>query len=48
MDEAERCHRLGLMQDGRMLAEGTPGELRQQSGRDTLEQAFLYFAGDSP
>jgi ABC-2 type transport system ATP-binding protein len=46
MDEAERCHRLGLMQDGRMLAEGTPGELRQQSGRDTLEQAFLYFAGD--
>ena len=47
MDEAERCHRLGLMQDGRMLAEGTPSELRQQAGRDTLEQAFLYFARDS-
>ena len=47
MDEAERCHRLGLMQNGRMLAEGTPSELRQQAGRDTLEQAFLYFARDS-
>ncbi len=47
MDEAERCHRLGLMQDGRMLAEGTPTGLRQQAGRDTLEQAFLHFAGGS-
>ncbi len=44
MDEAERCHRLGLLQNGRLLAEGSAEELRQQSGQATLEQAFLYYA----
>jgi len=28
MDEAARCHRVGLMKQGRLIAEGTPGELR--------------------
>jgi ABC-2 type transport system ATP-binding protein len=28
MDEAARCHRVGFMKKGRMIAEGTPGELR--------------------
>lgn len=45
MDEAERCHRLGLMRDGRLLAEGSAGELRQRSGTSTLEEAFLAYAG---
>ncbi|MCB9680939.1 MAG: ABC transporter ATP-binding protein [Alphaproteobacteria bacterium] len=27
MDEAERCHRVGLLFEGRMLAEGAPGRL---------------------
>jgi ABC-2 type transport system ATP-binding protein len=27
MDEAERCHRVALMHDGRILAEGSPAEL---------------------
>ena len=44
MDEAERCHRLGLLQSGRLLAEGTADELRQRSGKETLEDSFLYFA----
>ncbi|MBI4199424.1 MAG: ABC transporter ATP-binding protein [Chloroflexi bacterium] len=44
MDEAERCHRLGLLQDGRLLAEGSAQELRQRSGKATLEEAFLRFA----
>lgn len=29
LDEAERCHRLGLMRAGRMLFCGTPGELKR-------------------
>jgi ABC-2 type transport system ATP-binding protein len=28
MDEAARCHRVGFMRQGRLVAEGTPGELR--------------------
>jgi drug efflux transport system ATP-binding protein len=30
MDEAERCHRVGLMHEGRLLVEGTPGQIREQ------------------
>ncbi len=29
MDEAEHCHRLGLMQAGRLIAVGAPAELKQ-------------------
>ncbi len=28
LDEAERCHRVGLMHNGRLLAEGTPGQVK--------------------
>jgi ABC-2 type transport system ATP-binding protein len=28
MDEAARCHRVGFMREGKMIAEGTPSELR--------------------
>jgi len=44
MDEAERCHCLGLLQSGRLLAEGSARELRQRTGTETLEQAFMYYA----
>ncbi len=46
MDEAERCHRLGLLRDGRLLAEGSARELKQKAGitEGSLEQAFLRFA----
>jgi ABC-2 type transport system ATP-binding protein len=43
MDEAERCDRLGFMRQGRLLAEGSAGDLRTQAGTDTLEEAFLRF-----
>jgi len=45
MDEAERCQRLGLIQYGQLLAEGSPGEIRQQAGSTNLEEAFLRLAG---
>ena len=44
MDEAERCDRLGLLRQGRLLAEGSASELRAQAGTATLEEAFLHFA----
>ncbi|HSS93102.1 MAG TPA: ABC transporter ATP-binding protein [Candidatus Dormibacteraeota bacterium] len=46
MDEAERCQRLGLIQYGRLLAEGTPAEVREQGGSNNLEEAFLRLAGE--
>ncbi|HET7339038.1 MAG TPA: ABC transporter ATP-binding protein [Candidatus Dormibacteraeota bacterium] len=45
MDEADRCQRLGLIQYGRLLAEGTPAEIREQGGSQNLETAFLELAG---
>jgi ABC-2 type transport system ATP-binding protein len=44
MDEADRCDRLGLVRSGRLLAAGTPLEIRQLAGDDNLENAFLALA----
>ncbi len=41
MGEAERFDRLVAMHAGRVLAEGTPAELRARTGAATLEQAFI-------
>jgi ABC-2 type transport system ATP-binding protein len=41
MDEADRCDRLLLMRDGRLVADDTPGALRERTGADDLEEAFL-------
>jgi ABC-2 type transport system ATP-binding protein len=46
MDEAERCQRLGLIQYGRVLAEGSPNEVRALAGTNNLEEAFLKLAGE--
>lgn len=41
MNEAERCDRLSLMYAGRVLAVGTPDELRLNHGGGSLEDAFI-------
>jgi ABC-2 type transport system ATP-binding protein len=41
MDEAARCDDLLLMRDGRLLADLTPAELRERTGEEDMEQAFL-------
>jgi ABC-2 type transport system ATP-binding protein len=45
MDDAAHCDRLAFMRDGRVIALGSPDELRQATGQEeaTLEDAFLYF-----
>jgi ABC-2 type transport system ATP-binding protein len=44
MDEAERCDELVLLRDGVIVAAASPQELREQTGRDDLEDAFLVLA----
>jgi ABC-2 type transport system ATP-binding protein len=41
MDEARRCDHLLLMREGRLLADLTPAELRERTGEQDMEQAFL-------
>ena len=41
MDEAERCDRLLLMREGRIIADGPPGDIRERTGAADIEQAFL-------
>jgi ABC-2 type transport system ATP-binding protein len=41
MDEAGRCDHLLLMREGRLLADLTPDELRERTGEQGMEQAFL-------
>jgi len=46
MDDAARCDQLAFLRGGRVIAQGTPQELRAATGDPgvDLEQAFLYFA----
>lgn len=41
MDEADHCGDLLLMRDGRILAHTTPAKLREDTGCQSLEEAFL-------
>jgi ABC-2 type transport system ATP-binding protein len=41
MDEADHCHDLLLLREGKLVAAGTPASVRQQSGRQDLDEAFL-------
>ena len=43
MNEAERCDRISLMHQGRVLAVGTPRELVEKRGSDSLEDAFISY-----
>lgn len=37
MDEAARCHRVGFMKKGKLIAEGTPGQLRSMLDERIVE-----------
>ncbi|MCC8180019.1 MAG: ribosome-associated ATPase/putative transporter RbbA, partial [Planctomycetes bacterium] len=42
MDEAERFDKLVAMDEGKILSTGTPKELLEKTGKDTLEAAFIH------
>jgi ABC-2 type transport system ATP-binding protein len=45
MNEVEKCTRLGMIQDGRLIAAGSPEELKKATSSATIEEAFLYYGG---
>src|SRR3984885_7529300 len=48
MEEAERvAQRIAIIDHGRIVAQGTAKELKEQTGADSLEQAFLALTGSS-
>jgi ABC-2 type transport system ATP-binding protein len=50
MDEAGRCDRLLFIRDGRLIADDTPDAVRQRTGTNDLDEAFLRLAekGEAP
>lgn len=48
MEEAERvAHRIAIIDHGKIVAQGSARELKEQTGAETLEQAFLALTGSS-
>ena len=47
MNEAERCDRISLMHAGRVLAAGSPEDLRLRRKAESLEDAFVAFLQDA-
>src|ERR1700729_3045663 len=48
MDEADRvAHRIGVIDHGKLVAQGTPKAIKEQTKTETLEEAFLALTGSS-
>lgn len=45
MNEAEQCERIVLLRDGRLIAVGSPDELKDQHQAKSLEEVFIQFSG---
>lgn len=45
MDEAEKCDRLAMIREGKLLAVGSTEELQRKTGTTSMEDAFLTFGG---
>jgi ABC-2 type transport system ATP-binding protein len=41
MDEAEYCGRVSIMVDGKIVALGSPADLKARTGTATMQDAFL-------
>ena len=41
MMEAEYCDRLSIMRAGKVIALGSPGELKQKNKKESLEDVFI-------
>jgi len=48
MDEADRvAHRIGIIDHGKLVTQGTPAQIKEQTGSQTLEDAFLKLTGST-
>jgi ABC-2 type transport system ATP-binding protein len=48
MDEADRvAQRIAIIDHGKIVAQGTPQELKQQVGSNSLEEVFLALTGST-
>jgi ABC-2 type transport system ATP-binding protein len=48
MDEADRvAHRIGVIDHGKLVAQGTPKAIKEQTKTETLEEAFLALTGST-
>jgi ABC-2 type transport system ATP-binding protein len=48
MDEADRvAHRIGVIDHGKLVAQGTPREIKDSTGTESLEDAFLKLTGST-
>jgi ABC-2 type transport system ATP-binding protein len=48
MEEADRvAQRIAVIDHGKIVAQGSPAELKQQTNSETLEQAFLSLTGST-
>src|SRR6516225_6668766 len=48
MDEADRvAHRIGVIDHGKLVTQGTPREIKEQTESETLEDAFLKLTGST-
>jgi ABC-2 type transport system ATP-binding protein len=48
MDEADRvAHRIGVIDHGKLVAQGTPREIKDSTGTEMLEDAFLKLTGST-
>lgn len=45
MDEADKCDRLAMLRDGKVIALGTPEQLKADSHSATMEDAFITYGG---
>ena len=45
MDEADSCHQLILLREGRVLAVGTPVQLREMTGKNRMDEVFISLIG---
>jgi ABC-2 type transport system ATP-binding protein len=48
MDEADRvAHRVGVIDHGKLVAQGTPAAIKEQTATESLEDAFLKLTGST-